>query len=531
MCGNSLHGNREIPCLLAPRWGCGPHRKGAGRNPMMHGRGKSDRPVVPEKPSNNAGPAAAEGVEGRGLAKGNGVWQNTSRTQSRNEGVSHALDRVRQVARRDKSERFTALLHHVTLESRRVAFLSLRRDAAPGIDGETWQHYVEGVEDKLRDLHERVQRGAYRAKASRRVLIPKPDGGQRPLGIATLEDKIVQRAIVEVLNAIYEEDFLGFSHGFRPGRSPHHALDALATGILRKKVNWVLDADIRGFFDAINHGWMMKFLEHRIADRRVLRLIQKWLSAGVMEGGRWAASEVGSPQGATVSPLLANLYLHYALDLWVQQWRKRHAHGDLVIVRYADDFIVGFQHESDAKRFLDDLRERLRRFSLELHPDKTRRLRFGQFAAERRSERGEGKPETFNFLGFTHICAKTVAGKFLLARHTTTSRMRARLRAVKDALLRRRHLPIPEQGRWLSQVVRGYFAYHAVPTNVHALVTFRNQVTRAWHHALRRRSQRSRTNWSRMRILEQRWLPTPRITQPWPDERFDVRTQGRSRVR
>lgn len=523
--------NREIPESPVADGAAGRVGKAEGRTPMMHDTGKSDRPVVPTKLSNNADSSAAERAEGRGLAKGNMGEQNALRTQRREFGAPNALDRVRQRARQDRKAKFTALLHHVTIDRLREAYFQLKKQAAPGVDGVTWEQYGADLEVKLEDLHARLHRGAYRARPSRRVYIAKADGRQRPLGIASLEDKLVQRAVVAVMNAIYEQDFLGFSYGFRPGRSQHQALDALAVGILRKKVNWVLDADIRGFFDAINHGWMMKFLEHRIADRRVLRLIQKWLGAGVMEGGRWAASEVGSPQGATVSPLLANLYLHYALDRWVQQWRQRHAHGDLVIVRYADDFIVGFQHESDAKRFLDDLRERLRRFSLELHPDKTRLLRFGRFAAERRSERGEGKPETFNFLGFTHICAKTAAGKFLLVRHTTTSRMRARLRVVKDALLRRRHLPIPEQGRWLGQVVRGYFAYHAVPTNAHALVTFRTQVTRAWLHALRRRSQRSRTNWARMRILEQRWLPTPRITQPWPDERFDVRTQGRSRVR
>jgi group II intron reverse transcriptase/maturase len=364
------------------------------------------------------------------------------------------------------------------------------------------------------------------------VYIPKADGRQRPLGIASLEDKLVQRAVVEVLNAIYEVDFLGFSYGFRPQRSPHNGLDALAVGILRRKVNWVLDADIRGFFDAIDHGWLVKFIEHRIADPRVLRLIQKWLSAGVMEEGRWTASEEGSPQGATVSPLLANIYLHYVLDLWIQQWRKRHARGDVIVVRYADDFVVGFEHKPDAERFLEALRERLRSFALELHPDKTRLIAFGKRAnAFRDARRTKGAAETFSFLGFTHICAKNRAGRFLLARHTVKARMRAKLHEVKAEVQRRRHLPTPEQGRWLGQVVRGYFAYYAVPTNIEALKSFRTQVIRTWHRALRRRSQRDRTKWARMKALAQRWIPPARVLHPWPDERFDVRTRGKSPVR
>jgi RNA-directed DNA polymerase len=362
--------------------------------------------------------------------------------------------------------------------------------------------------------------------------IPKADGRQRPLGIASLEDKLVQRAVVEVLNAIYETDFLGFSYGFRPGRSPHHALDALATGLVRRKVNYLLDADIRGFFDAIDHGWLVKFVEHRIADARILRLIQKWLTAGVMEAGHWTASGEGTPQGATASPLLANIYLHYVLDLWTQQWRNRHAHGDLVIVRYADDFVVGFQYHADATRFLVELRERLRRFALELHPDKTRLISFGLFAAQRRAERGlKGRPETFNFLGFTHICGRTRSGKFLLVRRTMRQRMRAKLGELKSDLMRRRHLPIPIQGKWLGSVVRGYYAYHAVPTNIHAMQAFRTQVERHWGRALSRRSQRGRLTWETMRRLSHRWIPAPKIVHPWPGQRFDVRTRGRSRVR
>jgi group II intron reverse transcriptase/maturase len=438
---------------------------------------------------------------------------------------------VREVARKDRNARFTALLHHVTVELLREAFHSLKKGAAPGVDGKTWVQYREDLQANLQDLHERLHRGTYRAKPSRRVYIPKADGRQRPLGVAALEDKVVQRAVAEVLNAIYEEDFLGFSYGFRPGRSPHDALDALATGIYRKKVNWVLDADIRGFFDTIDHGWLLRFLEHRIADRRVLRLIQKWLRAGVLEDGQWKAALEGTPQGATVSPLLANVYLHYAFDLWTQRWRERHASGEMIVVRFADDAVVGFQRQSDAVRFRRELEKRLRKFSLELNSEKTRLIRFGCFAAEERQKRGLGKPETFNFLGFTHICGKSRTGKFVLVRRTMRQRLRAKLHEVRQELMLRRHMPIPEQGRWIGTVVRGYFAYHAVPTNVHALQSFRTQIERHWRLALRRRSQRDRTNWSRMRSLSQRWIPAPRIQHPWPTERFDVRTQGRSPVR
>ena len=524
--------NREIPESPTADGAAGRIGKAKGRTPMMHGSGKSDRPVVPAKPSNNAEPSAAERVEGRGLAKGNMVEQNAPRTQRRALGAPSALDRVRQKAKQDRAVKFTALFHHVTVDRLRGAFSQLRKKAAPGVDGVTWEQYDADLEGNLERLHARLHGGAYRAKPSRRVYIPKADGRQRPLGIASLEDKLVQRAVVQVMNAIYEEDFIGFSYGFRPGRGQHQALDALAVGILRKKVNWVLDADIRDFFNTINHDWLMTFVEHRIADKRVLRLLRKWLAAGVLEEGTWTESTQGTPQGATVSPLLANIYLHYALDLWVQQWRKRHARGDMVIVRWADDFVVGFQDHADAERFLEELRERLRRFSLELHPDKTRLIAFGLFAAKRRKEMGlKGAPETFNFLGFTHISGKTRAGTFLLARHTMKSRMRTTLQALKAALLKRRHRPLPEQGRWLGAVTRGYFAYHAVPTNMPSLDGFRTQVVRHWLHALRRRSQRDRTNWARMNEIAQRWLPRPRVIHPWPNKRFDVRTRGKSPVR
>lgn len=500
------------------------------RKPGTHGVEKSDGLVVPEKSSNKAPIGAAEAVEGRGPAKGNVDEQNAHRTQRR-ESAHNALDRVRQAARRDRKARFTALMHHITIDVLRSAYEALKRRAAPGVDGVTWAQYGEQAEERLHDLHARLHRGAYRARPSRRVHIPKRDGRTRPLGIASLEDKIVQRAVVEVLNAIYEVDFLGFSYGFRPGRSQHQALDALATAIAQRKVNWVLDADIRGYFDAIDHGWLVRFIEHRIGDPRIVRLIQKWLSAGILEDGKWSSTEGGTPQGATISPLLANVYLHYVFDLWVQQWRKRHARGEVVVVRYADDFVVGFQHEDDAKSFRQELDLRMAKFGLEVHPDKTRLIYFGRYAMENRRARRDGKPETFDFLGFTHACAKSKGGKFLLCRMTSKSRMRAKLRDVKDALRRRTHAPVQEQGEWLRSVVRGYFNYHAVPTNGKRLVGFKYQVVRYWYKTLRRRSQRDRTTWARVYELANRWLPPVKILHPYPWERFAARTRGGSRVR
>jgi RNA-directed DNA polymerase len=503
----------------------------------MNGRGQSDSPVVPAKSANKPARggtahtrAGAESAEGRGLTKGN-TGSKTRAGHRAGTSAPSALDRVRQVAVRDKRAQFTALLHHVTCERLHAAYLACRRQAAAGIDGVTWEAYGEDLETKLQDLHRRLHQGAYRAKPSRRVYIPKADGRQRPLGIATMEDKIVQSAVVEVLNAIYEADFLGFSYGFRPGRRQHDALDALAVGIWRKNVNWVLDADIRDFFTCLDHGWLMKFLEHRIADKRVLRLIQKWLAAGVMENGTWEECDQGTPQGAAVSPLLANIYLHYALDQWAHQWRQRHARGDVVIVRYADDFIVGFEHRDDAERFHADLRERFAKFTLEMHAEKTRLIEFGKDAAQRRKAKGLGRPETVDFLGFTHICGKTRTGRFKLKRITISKRMRAKLHEIKDELMRRRHEPIPEQGQWLGSVVRGHLAYYAVPGNTDAIVAFRKRVTRHWYRALRRRSQRTRMNWKRMSRYEVRWLPPARVRHPYPDTRFDAKTRGRSPVR
>lgn len=487
----------------------------------MNGRGQSDDLVVPANPSNKA--AAAEVGEERGSAKGN-TASKTHPGHSAGSGAPSALERVRDVARRDKEARFTALVHHVTRWRLGKAYWAIRPQAAPGVDGVTWTEYGQDLEANLADLHERVQSGRYRAKPSRRAYIPKADGRQRPLGIAALEDKIVQRAVVEVLNAVYEVDFRGFSYGFRPGRSPHDALDALAVGIYRKPVNWVLDADIRDFFGQLDHAWLRKFLGHRIADRRVLRLIDKWLAAGVIEDGQWTAGEEGSPQGASVSPLLANLYLHYVLDLWADWWRRHHATGEVIIVRWADDFIVGFEHEHDATQFLTELGQRLARFGLALHPDKTRLVEFGRDAARRRAARGLGKPETFDFLGFTHICARSRSGWFWLRRITISKRMRAKLRQVNTELKRRRHLPIPEQGRWLASVVRGHTAYYAVPGNLDTVKAFRTQVTQRWRKALRRRSQKTRITWDRMNRITARWLPPARLMHPFPEVRFAART-------
>ena len=497
---------------------------------MMHDPGKSDRSIVPRKPPNNAPDRAVEVGEGRERTKGNTPEHIALRTQSR-AGASHALERVRQAARANSQQRFTALLHHVyDVDRLRAAYFALTRTASAGIDGETWRHYGEALETHLHDLAARVRRGAYRAQPVRRAYIPKTDGRLRPLGVPTLEDKIVQRALVEVLNAIYDTDFLGFSYGFRPQRSPHLALDALTVGIMTKRVNWVLDADIRGFFDTLNHEWLVRFIEHRVADRRIVRLIQKWLSAGVLEEGQRTVSEAGTVQGGSISPLLANVYLHYVFDLWVQRWRQRQAHGDVVVVRFADDFVVGFEQRDDAEQFLTALRDRFARFGLTLHPDKTRVLEFGRYAAARRRARSEGKPESFNFLGFTHSCATTRKGGFTVLRRTMRTRMQAKLKAVKAELRRRMHHPLPELGAYVGSVVRGHVRYYGVPMNSPPLFAFARAVTRLWWRVLARRSQRH-LPWHRMRRYVARWVPPVRICHPYPLVRFGVVTQGGSRMR
>jgi RNA-directed DNA polymerase len=461
----------------------------------------------------------AENEEGRPLIKENTLQPHTYPTQS-GARVSQGLAGVRKAARERKEMKFTALLHHLRIDLLRESFYALKRKAAPGVDGTRWQEYATGLEGRLVDLHSRVHRGAYQVKPSRRVYIEKPDGRQRPLGVAALEDKIVQQAVATILNQIYEEDFLGFSYGFRPGRSQHQALDALSVALTERKVNYVLDADIRGFFDHLDHGWLLKFVQHRVADPRILRLIQKWLKAGVMEAGHWSETERGTPQGAVISPLLANIYLHYVLDLWVNAWRNKHAFGDVIVVRYADDSVLGFQHQTEADRFLAAFRERLGKFGLELHPDKTRRIEFGRFAEQNRKRRGEGKPEAFDFLGFTHISGKDRKGNFTVRRKTVGKRMRSKLRELKQLLSSRRHDPLVQTGEWLRSVVQGYFNYHAVPGNSDALNVFRERVTWLWRGSLLRRSQRPHLTWDRMHRLAERWLPKPRILHPWPRQRF-----------
>jgi group II intron reverse transcriptase/maturase len=521
MSGNSTRENRETPSASGSST---PDRleKATSYTTSTNAGGESDEQVVPAKRSNNGERSSAESVEGSCSTKGNTEEAHTCRTQGR-EHVSQGLGGVREAARRDKKQRFTALLHHVTVDLLRDSYYTLKRQAAPGVDGVTWQQYGEGVEERLNDLHDRVHRGAYRAQPSRRTYIPKADGRKRPLGIAALEDKIVQQAVVTVLNQIYEEDFLGFSYGFRPGRKQHDALDALAVGLRRKKVNWILDIDVRGFFDNVSHEWLVKFVEHRIADRRILRLIQKWLKAGVSEEGEWKETKVGTPQGGVASPLLANIYLHYVFDLWVNQWRQKWAQGDMIVVRYADDAVLGFEHRKEAEAFLEQLGERMQKFGLELHPEKTRLIEFGRFAEEKRKRRGEGKPETFDFLGFTHICGKTrKGGWFQIRRQTIKKRLRSKLQAVRQELRKRWHERIAETGKWLRSVVQGYLNYHAVPGNFRALQTFRREVARAWLEALRRRSQRHRLPWERFRSILDRYLPSPRILHPEPGVRFDA---------
>jgi group II intron reverse transcriptase/maturase len=501
---------------------------------LMNGSGESYCGVLSTKQSNKSGETPAEVVEKRPQTKENTQQPNLGRTPSRETRPS-GLERVRETARKDGKIKFTALLHHVSIDLLWDSYHSLKKQAAPGVDGMTWEEYGHDLEARLADLHGRIHRGAYRAQPSRRVWIPKADGRQRPLGIVSLEDKIVQYAVGTVLNQIWEEDFLGFSYGFRPGRSQHDALDALWVGIVRKKVNWILDLDIRSFFDKLQHSWLTQFVEHRIGDRRVVRLIQKWLKAGVIEQGQWHEAEEGSPQGAVISPILANLYLHYTLDLWVDAWRKKRARGDMIIVRYADDAVLGFQHREDAEQFLEQLRERLAKFGLELHPEKTRLIEFGRFATENRKKRGEGKPETFNFLGFTHICGTNYqTGKFTIHRKTIGKRMAAKLKDIRAQLRKRMHARMPGTVKWLQQVVRGYFQYHAVPGNLKRLRAFHSDVLWSWLQTLRRRSQRQRMSWERFKASLVPLLPPSRVLHPYPDARFDAKyanIRGKNRVR
>jgi RNA-directed DNA polymerase len=501
---------------------------------LMHDSGESYSGIVPTKQPNKSEASPAEVVEGRPLTKENTRQPNPYRTPSRERGRS-GLERVREAARKDGKLKFTALLHHVSIDLLRESYYSLKKKAAPGVDGVTWEEYGRDLEARLAALHGRIHRGAYRAQPSRRVWIPKADGRKRPLGVAALEDKVVQYAVGMVLNQIWEQDFLGFSYGFRPGRSQQDALDALWVGIVRQRVNWIVDLDIRSFFDKLRHDWLVQFVEHRIGDKRVVRLIQKWLKAGVMEDGQWFPNEEGSPQGSVISPILANLYLHYVLDLWAEAWRKKAARGKVIIVRYADDGVLGFEYREDAECFLEQLRERLRKFGLELHPEKTRLIEFGRYAAERRERRGAGKPETFNFLGFTHICGTNhKTGYFTVHRRTIGKRMAAKLKDIRAKLRQRLHVAPRTIAKWLGQVVRGYFQYHAIPGNWARLWAFRNDVLRMWYQTLRRRSQRSRLTWERFLQGLGALLPPIQILQPYPSARFDAKypnIQGRNRVR
>ncbi len=492
---------------------------------MMDGQEKSDRRVVPKKPANKRRAAArpAERVEERRLTKGNSQAETKDRAQDR-ETLQQNLLRIRKAVEKDKERAFTSLWHHVyNIVNLRATFFRMRKNAAPGVDGVTWHDYAENLESNLQDLSDRLRRGAYRARPVQRVHIPKPDGRTRPLGIPTTEDKLVQGLTTKVLEQVYELEFRGFSYGCRPDRGAHGALDALSVAIESKKVNWVLDADIRGFFDAIDHDCLMQFIERRISDKRVLRHIKKWLNAGVLEDGKKTFAESGTPQGGSISPLLANIYLHYVLDLWVEEWRSTDARGEVFIVRYVDDFVVCFQHHDDAQSFLAALKTRLADFHLELHPEKTRLLRFGRFAPKDRQRRGEGKPETFDFLGFTHYCGMTKAGRFKVGRKTRRKTKVAKLALLKEHIRKRMHAPVPVTGAWLRRVLQGHYQYYGVPGNGASMNAFRNQVTRLWRQALRRRSQKSRLTWERVNRYAVRWLPHPKICHPYPDQRFGVK--------
>ena len=517
MSGSNLHRSWEISTAPAEYGGLG--GEGASHNVATDAVEKSDTPVRPKKRPNKGKPA--EAVEARGVAEGNVGETPAGRTQSRGT-ASMGLEGIREAARKDGRMKFTTLLHHITTSLLVESFYDLKRNAAAGVDGVTWREYEGILYTRVHELHREIHTGAYCVQASRRSYIRKSDGKMRPLGIAALEDKIVQQAIVKVLSGIYEEDFLGFSYGFRRGRSQHDALDALHVGISSRKVHWILDADIQAFFDTIDHKWMMKFLGHRIADRRILRLISKWLKAGVIEDGRRMESLIGTPQGSVISPFLSNIYLHYVQDLWAHQWRQRYATGQVTIVRYADDSVVGFEQKADAVRYLAALRERMAEFGLVLHPEKTRLIEFGRYAQKNRKARGEGKPETFDFLGFTHVCGKTRKGWFTILRVTVKKRMRATLKAIRAKLRSKMHDDVPVVGKWLGQVVQGYFNYFAVPGNGYRLCSFRSEICRAWRRMLQRRSQRHRLSWERFNRLVNRYIPPYRNTHPYPKQRFRV---------
>lgn len=521
MSRNFLRGNREIQEVLDGEYPIWPGVE--GHNPNEHHErflevGQECSTVDPSKTDQS------RKGEGRLETSGN-LYQGAMPETQCSDPMQLGLERVRQAAKKDKEMRFNNLLHHVNIHSLRSAYLHLSRSAVPGIDEVTWIEYGENLEVRLAHLCDRVHKGSYRAQASKRTWIPKSDGTKRPLGIACLEDKIVQQAVSVIMQAIYEVDFVKFSYGFRPGRSPENALDAVWVGIVQRKVNWILDADIKGFFDTIDHQWLMKFLGHRIADPRILGLIDNWLRAGVSEKGLWSSTSVGTPQGSVISPLLANIYLHYVLDLWVNWWRGKKERGEVIIVRFADDFVLGFQYENEANQFLHELRNRLEKFRLMLHPDKTRLIEFGRFAHRNRVKLGKGAPETFNFLGFTHRCDVSFSkGRFTVIRKTIAKRLGTVIQRIGEKLKMKRSLPIAEQGKWLGSVVRGWLNYHAIPGNSYSITSFMDRVTYAWRRALRRRSQRAAigTQWKVMTALVDQYLPRAIIKKGYPNERLLV---------
>lgn len=458
-------------------------------------------------------------------------WQAARRTQSRGSALS-LLTRVRERSKADPHMRFDNLYSQLTVPFLRESFHQLKRRAQPGVDGMTWSMYAANLERNLQQLHERLHTGRYRAQPVLRRYIPKGDGRERPLGITTVEDKLVQQACASLLEAVFVPHFAGFSYGFRKQRNQHDALDALNAGLVRRKIRYVLDADIKGFFDAIDHGKLMTMLRQRIRDPRLLRLIRKWMKTGHVEGGRRHRGTRGTPQGGVISPLLGNIYLHYVLDEYAHWWRATQATGDMIIIRYADDFVVGFQHRHEAERFRQQLADRFAIFKLSLHAEKTRLIEFGRFAWANRRVRGEGRPETFDFLGFTHCCAETTTGKFWVRRLTVKKRMRATLQRIKDQLRWRMHDSIKATSVWLRQVVTGYLNYHAVPGNLDRMRAFRTQVMRYWQRAIRRRSQKGRKwNWDRFNTLLNPLIPQPSLRHPFPLTRFDATTRGRSRMR
>lgn len=493
------------------------------RNPSVRAPEESDGVIVPGKSANKGLQRPAEPMEGRTPTKRNPQENATNRVQDR-EFVSNELARVRQRAEAEKSEAFVNLFHLLKVPLLRTAFYALQRDASPGLDGVNWHRYERGLESRLPALQDELHKGSYRATPAKRTYLIKPDGRKRPLGVQAVEDKVVQMACVMILNEVYEPTFCGFSYGSRPGRRPHDALDALHEGLCRRKINWILDCDIEGFFDQLPHDKLMEILEKRVKDPRMLRLIRKWLRVGWVEEGTRHPGIIGTPQGSVISPLLANIFLNEVMDKWSSRWRRENANGDMIAVRYVDDAVFGFQREADARRFLAELRERLEAYGMKLHPGKTRLIEFGRFASSNRKERGEGKPDSFDFLGFTHSCGTSGKGYFVVRRKTIAKRMTAKLKVVKEELRKRMHDPLGKTGHWLAGVIRGATNYYAVPGNMKAVRAFYTQVGRLWLKAIRHRSQKAkqRWTWERFYRLQGHWLPRPRLCHPYPSQRFDA---------